>query len=51
VRLIDNWVAAANQRLWIAALAATATLWAIPVVMTRSRFRMAARAFGRLLYP
>jgi hypothetical protein len=51
VRVIDDWVAADNQRLWIAALAAAATLWAIPVVMTAPRLRMAVRAFGRMLYP
>ena len=51
VRVIEGWVAAHNQRLWVPALAAIATLWAISVVMTRPRFRMAARAFGRLLYP
>ncbi len=51
VRLIDSWVAANDQRVWTAALAAAATLWTIPVVMTRPRFRMAVRAFGRLLYP
>ena len=51
VRVIDDWVAADNQRLWVVALAAVATLWAVPVVMTRPRFRMAVRAFGRLLYP
>ena len=50
VRVIDDWLAADNQRLWIAALAAAATLWAIPLVMTRP-LRMALRAFGRLLYP
>ena len=51
VRVIDDWMAADNQRLWHAALAAAATLWAIPVVMTTPRFRMAVRAFGRMLYP
>jgi hypothetical protein len=51
IRVVDNWVAADNQRLWIAALAAVATWWAIALVMTRPRFRMAVRAFGRLLYP
>ena len=51
VRVIDAWVGADNQRLWVVALAAVATLWAIPVVMTRPRLRMAARAFGRRLYP
>ena len=51
VRVIDTWVAADNQRLWIAALAAAATLWTIPVVMSRPRFRIAVRAFTRLLYP
>ena len=51
VRLIDSWVAANDQRVWTAALAAAATLWTIPVVMTRPRFRMAMRAVGRLLYP
>ena len=51
VRVIDSWLAADDERLWIAGLAAAATLWVVPVVMTRPRFRMAARAFGRLLYP
>jgi hypothetical protein len=51
VRVIDNWVAADDRRLWIAALAAVATLWVIPAMMTSPRFRMAARAFGRMLYP
>jgi hypothetical protein len=52
VRVIDNWVAAADhQRLWIAALAAVATSWTIPVVMTRPRLRLAVRAFSRMLYP
>ena len=50
-RVIDSWVSANNERVWIAALAAAATLWAIPIVMTRPRFRMAVRAVGRLLYP
>jgi hypothetical protein len=51
VRVIDDWVAADDRRLWIAALAAVATLWTIAAVMTGPRFRMAARAFGRMLYP
>ena len=51
VRVIDSWLAADNQHLWVAALAAVAMLWVIPVVMTRPRFWIAARAFGRLLYP
>jgi hypothetical protein len=51
VRLIDDWVAADSRRLWIAALAAAAMSWAIPVVMLRPRFRMAVRAVGRMLYP
>ena len=51
VRVIESWLAANNQRVWIAALVAAATLWTIPLVMTRPRFRMAARAVGRLLYP
>lgn len=51
VRVIDRWMAANNQGVWIAALAVAATLWTIPLVLTRPRFRMAVRAFGRLLYP
>lgn len=51
VRVIDNWLAADNTRLWVAALAAVATLWALSLVLITPRFRIAARAVGRLLYP
>lgn len=48
--VIDAWIAAASQRLWIAALAAGTTLWAVLVVV-EPRFRTVVRAFGRWLYP
>jgi hypothetical protein len=51
VRVIDGWLGTNHQRLWIAALAAAATLWAIPVVMIEPRFRTVMRALGRWLYP
>ena len=51
VRVIDNWLAADNKRVWVAALIAVATLWAVSLVLIAPRFRIAARAVGRLLYP
>ena len=51
VRVIDNWLAADDRPLWIAALAAAAMLWTIPVVMATPRLRMAVGALGRMLYP
>ncbi|MGH9241681.1 MAG: hypothetical protein ACRD3G_26840 [Vicinamibacterales bacterium] len=51
VRVIDNWLAADNTRVWVAALAAVATLWALSLVLITPRFRIVARAVGRLLYP
>ncbi len=51
VRVIDSWLAADNERVWVAALAAVAALWTLSLVLLKPRFRMAVRAFGRLLYP
>lgn len=51
VSLVEAWVTAGNDRIWIAAIAAVATLWALSLVLIKPRFRTAARAVGRLLYP
>lgn len=48
--IIDAWIAAASQRLWIVALAAAAMLWGV-LLIVEPRFRTKVRVFGRWLYP
>jgi hypothetical protein len=48
--VIGAGIAAASQRLWIAALAAAATLWGL-LVLVDPRLKTVVRAVGRWLYP
>ena len=48
---IDAWMAADRERLWIAAIVASAALSVLLGLMFNPRLRMGARAFGRWLYP
>lgn len=48
--VIGAGIAAASQGLWIVALAAAATLWAV-LAIVEPRFRAVARGVGRWLYP
>ena len=48
---IDSWMAGDRERLWMAAIVASAALCVLPGLMLNPRLRMVAKALGRWLYP
>ena len=49
--LIDAWLAAVGQDLWVIAFAATATMCVLPAMMIVPSIRTVVRGVGRWLYP
>ena len=49
--LIDGWLAAAGQHVWIVAFAAAATVCVVPALMIEPSIRIVVRGVGRWLYP
>jgi hypothetical protein len=49
--LIDAWLAAVGQHVWIIAFATAATMCVLPAVMIEPRIMTVVRGVGRWLYP
>ena len=49
--LIEGWLSAAGQHVWIIAFAAAATMCVLPAVMIAPSIRAVVRGVGRWLYP
>ena len=49
--LIDGWLAAAGQHVWIIAFATAATMCVLPALLIAPSIRTVVRGVGRWLYP